>query len=149
MASMFGDIRTFPCPNCNEMINTSMEKCSYCSAPIDRALAEAAAEVQEKANSAYNDASVIRNMAAVMWVFFLVRFIPFVSIVGWIGMLGLMAVVPIKLVLWQVKFGRIKTSDPDYKRAKMNRNIALLIWSPLPLLMILVFGAFLFIAINR
>lgn len=149
MASMFGDLRTFPCPNCNEIINTSMEKCGFCSAAIDPALAQAAAEVQEKVNDAYNDASIIRNMAAVMWVFFLVRFIPFVSIVGWIGMLGLMGVVPIKLILWQVKFGRIKTADPDYKRAKTNRTIALLIWSPLPLLILLLFGAVLLVSVSR
>jgi hypothetical protein len=146
---MFSDVLTFPCPNCKEIINTSMEKCGFCSAVIDPALAQAAADVQKKVNDAYNDASIIRNMAAVMWVFFLVRFIPFVGIVGWIGMMGLMGVVPIKLILWQVKFGPIKTADPDYKRAKTNRTIALLIWSPLPLLILFLFGAVLFVSVSR
>jgi hypothetical protein len=128
-------LRGFPCPKCNELINTSMDKCSYCSAPIDPAEAEAAAAIQEQVNKAYSDASFIRNMAVGTWVFFLIRYIPIVGIAGWVGMLILMVLVPIKLILWQVKFGRIKTADPDHKRAKTNRNVAFLIWIPLPLLL--------------
>jgi hypothetical protein len=133
-------VRTFPCPNCNELINTGMDKCRYCSSPVDHAAAEAAADVQDKANQAYSDASVIRNMAAVMWIFFLVRFIPFVGIIGWIGMVAMLVIVPIKMLLWLFKFGRIKTNDPDYKKATTNLVIALLIWLPLPLLFVLIIG---------
>ncbi|HVS83239.1 MAG TPA: hypothetical protein VHE60_16040 [Pyrinomonadaceae bacterium] len=127
---------SFPCPRCNELINTGMDKCSYCSAPIDPAEAEAAAGIQDQVNRAYSDASFNRNMAVGMWVFFLIRFIPLVGIVGWVGMLALLVLVPIKLVVWQVRFGRIKTADPDHKRARMNRNVAFLIWIPLPLLFV-------------
>jgi hypothetical protein len=114
--------------------------CRHCSSPIDATVAAAAADVQEKANAACSDAMVIRNLAVGMWVFFLVRFIPFVGIIGWIGMGGLLIGVPVKLIIWQMKFGRIKTSDPDYRKAKINRLIAFFIWLPLPVLMILVFG---------
>jgi len=141
-------VRTFPCPNCNELINTGMDKCRYCSAPVDHAAAEAAADIQDKANLAYNDASVIRNLAAVMWVFFLVRFIPFVGIVGWIGMFGMLAAVPLKLILWMLKFGRLKTNDPDYKRAKKNLLAAFLIWLPLPLLLLFFIGLLVFVSLN-
>ena len=55
-------------------------------------------------------------------------------------MLLLLVLVPIRLILWQAKFGRIKTFDPDYKKAKTNRNIAFLIWVPLPLLLGFVFA---------
>ncbi|HYR77655.1 MAG TPA: hypothetical protein VEM96_17700 [Pyrinomonadaceae bacterium] len=125
-----------------------MDKCRYCSSPVDHAAAEAAADIQDKANQAYNDASVIRNMAAVMWIFFLVRFIPFVGIVGWIGMLGMLGGVPIKMILWLLKFGRIKTNDPDYKRAKRNLIFALLIWLPLPLLLLFFIGLVVFVSQN-
>ena len=132
-------LRTFPCPKCNELINTGMDRCSYCSAPIDSAEAEAAAAIQDQVNRAYSDASFIRNMAVGGWVFFLIRYIPFVGIAGWIGMFILMVLVPIKLVVWQVRFGGIKTNDPDHKRAKTNRNVAFLIWIPLPILIGLAF----------
>jgi hypothetical protein len=132
-------LRSFPCPKCNELINTGMDKCSYCSAPIDPAEAEAAAAVQDQVNRAYSDASFNRNMAVGMWVFFLIRFIPFVGIAGWIGMFILMVLVPIRLVMWQVRFRGIKTNDPDHKRAKTNRNVAFLIWIPLPILLGLAF----------
>ena len=128
-------LHSFPCPKCNELINTRVDRCSYCSAPIDPAEAEAAASVQDQVNRAYSDSSFNRNIAVGMWVFFLIRFIPFVGIAGWIGMFILMLLVPIRLVMWQVRFAGLKTNDPDHKRAKTNRNIAFLIWIPLPLLL--------------
>jgi hypothetical protein len=137
---MLNTMRIFPCPACNQLISTDAEKCRFCSAPVDPALAQAAADTQDKVNSAYSDAMMIRNLAAGMWVAFLVRFIPFVGIVGWIGMLALLVIVPIKLIVWQARFGRIKTNDPDYKKAKTNRLIAFLVWLPLPLLLLFLFG---------
>lgn len=144
---MLNSARTFPCPNCNQLVMLGVEKCRHCSAPIDAAVAEAAATTQDKVNRAYSDAMVIRNLAVGMWVFFLVRFIPFVGIVGWIGMIALLVGVPVKLIIWQVRFGRIKTSDPDYKKAKTNWWIAFAIWLPLPLLLVFVFGLVLLAAL--
>ena|ERR1700674_5037844 len=128
-------LRTFPCPKCNELINTGMDRCSNCSAPIDPAEAETAATIQDQVNRAYSDASFNRNMAVGCWVFFLIRYIPIVGIVGWIGMFVLMVLVPIRLVTWQVRFAGLKTNDPDHKRAKTNQNVAFLIWIPLPILL--------------
>jgi hypothetical protein len=34
------------------------------------------------------------------------------------------------LLYWQVKFGGLQTSDADYKRARRDRLIALVIWLP-------------------
>jgi hypothetical protein len=34
------------------------------------------------------------------------------------------------LMYWQVKFGGLQTSDVDYKRARRDRLIALIIWLP-------------------
>jgi|RhiMetdeSRZDD1v2_1073273.scaffolds.fasta_scaffold176357_3 hypothetical protein len=144
---MLSSARTFPCPNCNQLVMAGVETCRHCSSPIDAAVAEAAADIQEKANAAYSDAMVIRNLAVGMWVFFLIRFIPFIGIVGWLGMGALLLGVPVKLIIWQVKFGRIKTNDPDYKKARTNRLIAFLIWLPLPLLIVFFFGLLLLAAL--
>ena len=120
--------RIFPCPNCGQMIYSDAPKCRFCSATIDRVSAEAAAEVQDRVNAACNQAKLLRNSAGAMWIFFLLGLIPFLPF-GW-GFIGLFFVVPIWLIVWQVKFGSLQTGDADYKRAKRDRLIALLIWLP-------------------
>ena len=122
-------IATFPCPNCHEFISTGTEKCRHCSAPIDPQLADAAFRLQGEVNGACNSATLIRNMAGVMWVFFFVGFIPFIKFAGAIGMLVLFILVPIRLIHWRVKYGRLQTSDRDYKQAKRNWSIALALWA--------------------
>ena len=127
-------VSTFQCPNCHEYINTSMTQCRYCAVPIDAQLATAAVELQEKVNSACNSASLIRNMAGVMWLCFFLRMIPFVGLVATVALLILFFVVPIRLVYWLVRYGGIQTVDVDYKRARRNWLMALILW----LLMIIV-----------
>ena len=132
---------SFPCPYCNEYINTSMERCRFCSQPIDRQLAQQAAYVQERVNQAYNQANYIRLMAGTMWIFFLLRLIPFVGgIMTW-GLLITFFGVPISVIVWHGKFSGIQTRDPDFAKAKRTKNMALLIWAPVilcfPLLVVL------------
>lgn len=124
---MFAQPRTFRCTNCNEMVNESMEKCPFCDSPIDQGVALAAAEVQDKVNRSYSDASYARIAAVAMWVFLGLSFIPFLPVVYW-GFLLTFLVVMVLLIRWQVKFGGLKTVDPDYKRAKRSRTIALILW---------------------
>ena len=57
---MFVQPQTYPCSNCNEIINDTMEKCPYCSTAVDRQAAAAAAESQNKVNQAVSDASYLR-----------------------------------------------------------------------------------------
>lgn len=109
---MFAHPRTFRCPSCNEMVNESMQKCKFCDVPIDHQAALAAAAVQDKANEAYSDASYARTAAVAMWVFLGLSFIPFVPVVGW-GFVFTFCVVFGMLVRWQIKFGGLKTADPD------------------------------------
>ncbi len=129
-------LKTFPCPNCHEFINSGMQTCKYCSTPIDPHAANAAAELQDKVNRACNEASLIRNIAGAMWVGFFVRFIPFIGIVGLIIMVIGFVATPPWLIYWQIKYGRIETADVDYKRAKRNWLGALVLW--LLLLVVLV-----------
>lgn len=119
--------RTFPCPNCNEIINDTMETCRYCSAPVDRQAAAVAAELQSKVNQACSDASYLKTAAFLMWAFLGLSFIPFIPLVSW-GFIGMFVVVPILIIRWQVKFGSIQTKDPDYPQARRSKNLALILW---------------------
>ena len=135
------NVSTFPCPNCHEFITPSVTTCRYCSVPIDPRAASTAVELQDKVNSACNDASLVRNLAGAMWVFFFVHFIPIIGYVAFIGMILLFLLIPIRLIMWQVKFGGIQTADLDYKRAKRKILAALGLW----LLMMIVLAVLMFL----
>ncbi len=140
------NVSTFPCPNCHEFINSSMTTCKYCSAAIDLQAAITAVELQDKINRACNDASLVRNLAGAMWVFFFVRLIPIIGYVANIAMIVLFLLVPVRLIMWQVRFGGIQTADVDYKRANRNILVALGLWVLIIIvfvvLIVLVAGAF-------
>ena len=111
--------RVFPCPNCRETINTSMLTCKYCGAPIDAAAAIVAAEATDRISAACSDASYLQTMALVMAAFFGLRFVPFFSGFGAIGSFLLSFATFGMAVRWYLRFGRIKTSDPDYRTARL------------------------------
>lgn len=119
------------CPSCGQMIYSDSTKCRFCSAEIDPVVAAAGAELQKKVNDACNLAKVTRHMAASMWVLFLVGFI-----FGFarFGVIVLFVGVPVSLVLWQIKYGRLQTTDPDYEKARRDRWIALALWLPASIL---------------
>ena len=109
------------------MVNESMQQCPFCKTVIDPEVAIAAAEVQDKANQSYSDANYARTAAVAMWVFLGLSFIPFIPLVT-LGSEITFFVVMVMLIRWQVKFGGLKTADPDYIRAKRTRNIVLVLW---------------------
>ncbi|MBV9959092.1 MAG: hypothetical protein JO360_11760 [Acidobacteria bacterium] len=116
-----------------------MSTCKYCSTPLDQFTLRAAADMQEKVNSACNEASNIRNYAGAMWVLFLVRLIPlgFIALGGLIGMLGMFLIVPVRLVIWLIRYGAIKTGDADFRKARYNIGVAALLWLPAAVLLAL------------
>jgi hypothetical protein len=118
----------FPCHDCGEMIYSDAERCRFCSAVVDREAAERGAKLQAEVNSACNQAKLVRNAAGVMWLFLLLSVVPFLPF-GW-GHFGLFLGVPIWLVYWYPKYGRLKTQDPDYKLAKRDWRTALFLWIP-------------------
>ena len=134
-------VSTYPCPNCGEFINASMTECRFCHAAIDPQAAQAAAAQQERINAACNSASMIRNLASAMWVFFFIRFIPFLGLVGYVALV-LFFVVPIRLIIWMVKYGGINTQDVDYKRAKRNLLTALILWLLMPVAVVILIFVF-------
>ena len=78
---MFATPRTFPCPNCKEIINDSMTTCRFCSTEIDSGIAALVAEQQAKANQAYSDASFLRTAAVAMFVFLGLSMIPLLDLI--------------------------------------------------------------------
>ena len=121
------ETQTFPCPNCNEIINDSMRECRFCRAPIDPRAARAAGELQARVNEACSEASYAASAAYVMLALLVLSVLPFIPLV-WVAYLLTFFSVIILIVRWQVKFGDIKTHDPDYKRALFSRNVALVLW---------------------
>ncbi|MBC7909215.1 MAG: hypothetical protein H7Y30_01865 [Pyrinomonadaceae bacterium] len=118
------------------MIYSDSDKCRFCDAPLDRQVAEVAAEVQEKVNEACNHAKWIRNMAGAMWILLLISFI---FTAGTAGVFAFFFLIPLYLIFWQFKFGSLKTVDPDYQKAKRDRLIALALWLPAGFIKLLTF----------
>jgi len=123
------------CPGCGQMIYSDSTKCRFCSAPIDPVTAAAGAELQKKVNDACNLAKVSRHMAAAMWGLFLVGFI---FGVARLAVLCLIFAVPISVLVWQIKYGSLQTTDPDYNKARRDRWIALALWLPAAILQLIV-----------
>ena len=121
------ETHTFPCPNCNEIINDSMRECRFCRAPLDPRAAHAAGALQARVNQACSDASYTASAAYVMFALLLLSVLPFIPLV-WVAYLLTFFTVILMIVRWQLKFGDIKTRDPDFKRALFSRNVALALW---------------------
>src|SRR5215218_5932563 len=121
------ETHTFPCPHCSEIINDSMRECRFCRALIDPRAAHAAGELQSRVNEACSEASYTASAAYVMSALLVLSVFPFIPLV-WVAFLLTFFAVIFMVVRWQVKFGRIKTHDPDYRRALFSRNVALALW---------------------
>jgi hypothetical protein len=116
--SLSPTVQVFPCPNCRETINTSVQQCPFCSSPIDHAAAEQSAAATSKISQACSDASYLKIMAWALLTFFLLIFIPFLGLAGIVGLWFLRIAIPVMVIRWWIKFGSIKTEDPDFARAK-------------------------------
>ena len=116
--SLSSEIRVFPCPNCKETINTSMQTCTFCSALIDHNAAAASAEVFAQVNQACSDASYLKILAGSALTFFLAEFIPFLGLVSTLGFRFLEVAIPVMSIRWWVKFGSLRTDDPDFASAR-------------------------------
>jgi hypothetical protein len=121
------ETHTFPCPNCNEIINDSARECRFCRAPIDPVAARAAGELQARVNQACSDASYTASAAYLMFAFLALDLIPFIPFV-WLAYLLTFFAVIILVVRWEMRFGQLQTRDPDYKRALFSRKVALVLW---------------------
>lgn len=126
----------FACTSCGEMIYSDARTCRFCFAPVDSEAAALGAKLQAQVNTACNQAKMLRQVAGAMWLFLLVSFVA-----GNVELVfhGLVVFIPLSLIFWQLSFGKLKTSDLDYKRAKRDHVIALVIWFPAPLVEVIVY----------
>jgi hypothetical protein len=153
-----------PCPNCGEIIVSTAPRCKYCKAGVNPEAAVIAATLLQEINQACDDARTVRSMAGLMWMAFAMPFLlaamggvafigtmlggmPLLWIVSamlfllsWIGCLAFLCMavtLPLVLIRWQSRFGGLNTNDVDFKMARHNRNIALLLWLPTPVVIAL------------
>ena len=133
---MLASPRTFPCPNCKEIINDSMTECRFCSVPVDPSVAQLIADRQEKANHAYSDASYLRTAAIAMYVFLGLSLVPFLPIVSW-GFLIVFIIVIVLLIRWQVRYSGLITDDADFKSARRSWWISLVMLLGVPVIFVI------------
>jgi len=126
--TMASDIQVFPCPHCNETINTSMQVCKFCATPIDAAAAIASADLTTRISQACSDASYLSIMLGLMLPFFGLILVPLLSLLGLAGFWFLKVAIPVMLIRWWVKFGKIKTNDPDFSKARGTTILVAGIW---------------------
>ena len=122
------DYRTFPCPGCRQIIDTTVQSCRFCGVAIDPAAAAMAATLQERVQKAWYWAGVIRRFAMAMPVFFLLSFVPMVAVLGRAYIDLTLLAVPVSLILWSNPFGKLQSPDPDLSRARRAVRQALLVW---------------------
>src|SRR5258706_4077008 len=157
----------FPCPTCGSIIGSSAPRCKYCNAGVDPQAAALAANLQQEVSAACDDARMARSAAGMMWIAFAIQVLAaamgllifihilvgvvavramamqfLLALIGQLAFIGTMVVLPFMLIRWQSRYGRIKTNDVDFKRARRNRNITLLLWLPAPIVIALVFYIF-------
>ena len=120
MAGTFNlsSVQVFPCPNCKETINTSMQQCQFCGTSIDHAAAEQSAAATSRVSAAVSDASYLKIMAWSVLTFFVVMFIPLLGLVGVVGLLFVSYALPVMCIRWWVRYGSIKTADADFPNAR-------------------------------
>lgn len=129
------DLKVFQCPNCKQFINNTMTTCKFCSVELDTEMIAGLVGGQEKADAAYNSASKIRILAGAMWVFFFLGFLPFFGFVSTWVFYVIAVLIPIFLIIWYVRFGNLKTLDPEFNTAKKYLYTAFFIWLIYPALL--------------
>lgn len=111
--------RVFHCPKCNRVIRTTDDQCKYCSAPIDRRAAEAAADREDKISQAGLDAERIHGLVDVargandtlFWPCFFA--------------------LPYFFILWLIRYRGLPKNDPDLVASRRTLLRALALWVPL------------------
>lgn len=135
------------CGNCNEIVNTSMERCPFCSSPVDIEAAKAQEDALAQVVQASTSVGYVKLIAYALVGSYLVSWIPVIGAVGHWGTLLLLFVVPAAVMLWWVQHQSVSAaslksrfaSDPDVsspfwdaidnsKRARRSAVSALVIW---------------------
>ncbi|MEP6946962.1 MAG: hypothetical protein ABJA02_13655 [Acidobacteriota bacterium] len=115
-----------------------MTSCKFCSAELQPELISGLVVGQERTDTAYNSASKLRILAGAMWAFFFLSFLPFFGFVLSWAFYVIAVLIPILLIVWYVKYGDLKTLDPEFKTAKKYLYTAFFIWLIYPALLFVI-----------
>ena len=110
--------QVFSCPTCSNTINATMHVCPFCQTQIDSTTAEREAAATSKSNAACSDASYLRILLTMFFVFLALMLVPFIGLVGLAGTWFIRIALPIMCIRWWIKYGRVHTTDPDFSRAR-------------------------------
>ena len=113
-----GTVAVFPCPTCQETINTSMQQCPFCGTAIDHAVAGASATETSKISRACSDASYLKIMLGILIPFGALVFFPFLGLAGLVGFVFIKYAIPVMAIRWWIKYGRMKSQDLDLRKAR-------------------------------
>lgn len=127
-SSDIGRPKILECPSCKQTIDISSTECRFCSASIDPAAEEAATAKTARINRACTDASYLKIAALCIPAFLLTVFIPFTELLAKAGVIFLEIAIPIWIVLWCVRFLRIRSDDPDFRSAKKTVVVVAIFW---------------------
>lgn len=131
------DYRTYPCPSCLQVIDNTMRSCKFCGAPIDPATATAAAALQEQVQKACFQAGAMRRFAMAMPVLFLLSFFPTIGILSHAAEDVALLLLPLNVILWRKRFGKLEVSDPDLARARRALTEAARWWAAMAIVNVL------------
>ena len=96
-----------------------MRECPFCSAPVDRDIAEVSAAATSRVSQALcSDASYLRVMLGILIPFGIGVFFPFLGLIGMGGFVFINYALPVMIIRWWIKYGRIKTADTDFFTAR-------------------------------
>jgi hypothetical protein len=69
-------------------------------------------------SQACSDASYLKIMLGILIPFGVLIFFPFLGLFGLVGFVFIKYALPVMIVRWWIKYGRIKTTDPDFRNAR-------------------------------
>jgi hypothetical protein len=121
----FNSVPLFHCFTCQGIISPTASNCRFCGAPVDYEAASSAASQQARINKAINRARALGILAGLLPLFFLLSFF---VLLGSPAFLALLAVFPMLLALWWIRYGTLSTEDRDLKKARGITLIALAFW---------------------
>jgi hypothetical protein len=121
-------LRTYPCPHCGEILLTGTTPCPACGTPIDAAVAEAVADRHEQFQKAFGEANSLVITARAFLAFFALSFVPFLSPLGQLGVLLLLVWVPVLLLRWYRRYGKLDYPGDEYRQARDWVQQAVVIW---------------------
>lgn len=122
------EIRTFPCPQCGEIISTGESSCSYCGAAIDPATAAGLAERQAIRSKAFAAAHSMVITSRAFLLFYGLTFLPFIDLVGVLGVLVLLVRVPYEGIRWHTRYWKLDDPHPDVRQARRWFKEAMGLW---------------------